>query len=335
MVLLVCIGLTSCAAQKVVIDTTAAGKILWPGPPEKPRISYQWMISELSEETGEGIARFVAGTDGGASDPVMSSRLLRPYGIFVDEMGVVYITDTGAFRVTVIDVRNALSRNILKAGDADFLSPIGIVAYRGKIYVSDSLLRKVFIFHADGKFEGEFQGAFDRPTSLAIDRSRDIIYVSDTLSHQIFIYSLDGRRLGRIGKNGSEAGEFNFPTHLWVDSSGRLYVTDAMNFRIQMFSPEGNFEGMFGKLGDAYSELDKPKGVAVDGDGHIYVIDSIKDTVKIFNREGELLLFFGEQGYDFGQFSLPSGIFIDNNNQIYVADTYNGRVQSFKYMGAQ
>lgn len=331
--LFVGVSITSCAPQRVVIDYTASEKIFWPGPPEKPRISYLWMVSALSESTAEGIAGFLAGTDTGTSDPVTSTRLLRPYGVFADEMGFLYITDPGAFRVTIIDIKNALSRNILETGEADFLSPIGVVAYKGKIYVSDSLLKKVFIFQSDGKPAGEFQGEFDRPTSLAIDQTRGLIYVSDTLSHQIFIYNLEGIRRGSIGKNGSEKGEFNFPTHLWVDSSGKLYVTDAMNFRIQIFSPEGKHEGMFGMLGDAYSELDKPKGVAVDSDGNIYVVDSIKDTVKIFNREGQLLLFFGEQGRDFGQFWLPSGIFIDSRNQIYVADTYNGRVQAFKYMG--
>ena len=324
----------SCTPQKAVIDRSAMDKILWPGPPEKPRISYLWNTALLSGSEGSRASRFLAGDDD-ATDPRTSERLLRPYSIFVDEQGILYITDPGAYRITIIDPSSGVSRNILDAGKQEFLSPIGIVAFRGKIYVSDSTLNKVFIFDAEGRLSGEFQGEFKRPTSLALDRARGRVYVSDTLAHVIYQYDLEGKRLGALGRNGSEAGEFNFPTHIWIDKTGRLSVTDAMNFRIQLFSPDGIYEGSIGRLGDAYGDLEKPKGVAADSDGNIYVVDAIKDMVKIFSREGKLLLFFGQQGHDFGQFWLPSGIFIDDKDHIYVADTYNGRVQVFKYLGGK
>jgi sugar lactone lactonase YvrE len=308
-------------------------KIFWPGPPEKPRISYLWSVSVVSETERSGIYDFFAGDPvSDLTDPRASTRLLRPYSIFVDDSGLLYITDPGAYRVTIIDIKRGISRNIIDAGGEDFLSPIGVVAYEEKIYASDSSLKKVYIFDIEGRLVGELEGEFERPTSLALDRNRGIIYVSDTLAHTIYIYSPDGRRQGSIGKNGSGQGELNFPTHLWVDGKGRLYVTDSMNFRIQIFSPAGKFEDMFGVLGDAYGHLDKPKGVASDSEGNIYVVDAIQDTVKIFNREGKLLLFFGQQGQNYGQFWLPSGIFIDNDDIIYVVDTYNGRVQVFRYL---
>ncbi len=329
---LVTVVLISCTSQRAVIDRSAMEKILWPGPPEKPRISYLWNVSLLSGSEGSRAASFLAGEDD-ATDPRTSERLLRPYSIFVDEQGVLYITDPGAYRITIIDLKSNDARNILDAGTQEFLSPIGIVAFQGKVYVSDSLLNKVFIFDAEGRLVGELQGEFKRPTSLALDRARGRIYVTDTLAHVIYQYDPEGRRLNALGRNGSEAGEFNFPTHIWIDRAGKLYVTDAMNFRIQIFSPAGVYEGSIGMLGDAYGDLEKPKGVAVDSDGNVYVVDAIKDMVKIFSREGKLLLFFGQQGRDFGQFWLPSGIFIDEKDQIYVADTYNSRVQVFRYLG--
>lgn len=323
----------SCASQKALIDRSAMDKILWPGPPEKPRISFLWNVLLASSSTGTRAYNMLAGQDD-FTDPRTSERLLRPYSIFIDEQGMLYLTDPGAYRVTIIDPKSGDSRNIVKAGEEEFLSPIGIAVFRGKIYVSDSLLHKVFILDMDGRKTGEFQGEFKRPTSLALDRAGGCIYVSDTLAHSVYRYDLDGKRLSALGRNGSGEGEFNFPSHISIDRNGRLFVTDAMNFRIQIFSPDGRFEGMFGMLGDAYGDLEKPKGVATDSDGNIYVVDSIKDMVKIFNREGKLLLFFGQQGKDFGQFWLPSGIFIDEKDYIYVADTYNGRVQVFRYLGS-
>lgn len=322
----------SCSSHKAVIDRSAMEKILWPGPPEQPRISFLWSVSALSGGIGGRASDIFAG-DEDTTDPQSSRRLLGPYGIFVDEKGLLYITDPGAYRLTIIDPKDGSVRNITAAGGEDFLSPIGIVVFRDRIFVSDSRLRKVFILDASGKPAGTFEGDFGRPTALALDAERELIYVTDTPAHRVYQYTTEGKRLGSIGKNGSGGGEFNFPTHLWVDRKGKLFVTDSLNFRVQIFSPDGSWEGMFGMLGDAYGDLEKPKGVATDSDGNVYVVDSIKDMVKIFSRDGALLLFFGSQGRAYGEFWLPSGIFIDNNDYIYVTDTYNGRVQVFKYLG--
>jgi DNA-binding beta-propeller fold protein YncE len=328
------LAFASCAPQKVIIDQTATDKIAWPGPPEKPRIRYLWSISILSG--GEGIDfidSFAGRTDIDVADPKNSYRFLRPYGIFGDVSGRLYVTDPGAYRVSIIDLKETTVTNITGVNGKDFLSPIGVVAFNEKIYVSDSALGKVFILDNKGTQLGEFEGEFGRPTALALDRARGLIYVSDSIVHKVFTYNVNGKRVGTLGTGGSEKGEFNFPTHLWVDATGRLYVVDSMNFRVQIFAPDGTFESMFGTLGDAYGNLERPKGIATDSEGHIYVVDSIKDMVKIFDRDGNLLLFFGEEGLDYGQFWLPSGIFIDAKNTIYVTDTYNGRVQAFSLIG--
>jgi DNA-binding beta-propeller fold protein YncE len=316
-----------------IIDRTATDKILWPGDPEKPRIKYQWSLSIVSGQKDDSMYDVLFGKRDDFTDPRTSNRLLRPYSIFVDETQKLYISDPGAYRVTVIDVNTNEAFHITSAGETEFLFPVAVVAFGERIYVSDSILNKVFVLDEKGNMIGDFKGYFGRPTSLAVDRERGIIYVSDTIAHKIHKYTPDGLNVGSIGIDGSGEGEFNFPTHIWVDSEGVLYVTDSMNFRVQIFSPEGNFLGMFGTHGDSYADLDKPKGIAADSDKNIYVVDSIHDVIKIFDQTGRLLLFFGQNGENYGEFSLPSGIFIDAKNNIYVGDTYNGRVQVFKYIG--
>jgi DNA-binding beta-propeller fold protein YncE len=315
-----------------IIDRTATDKILWPGTPEKPKIKYKWSLSIVSGSKDDSTYDVLFGKRDDFTDPRTSNRLLRPYSIFVDETPKIFISDPGASRVTVIDLDTNEAFHITAADETEFLFPIGVVAYGGRIFVSDSVLNKVFILDERGKMIGNFRGYFGRPTSLAVDSERGIIYVSDTLAHKIHKYTPDGENIGSIGINGSGEGEFSFPTHIWVDSKGVLYVTDSMNFRVQMFSPEGNFVGMFGSHGDSYADLDKIKGIAVDSDENIYVVDSIHDVIKVFDRTGRLLLYFGKNGQNYGEFSLPSGIFIDAKNNIYVGDTYNGRVQVFKYI---
>lgn len=326
--------LASCASQKALIDQSAMAKIYWPGPPEKPRISYLWSVTTGLEGTGSRAFHILAGSDD-ITDPRASSRLLRPYGLFVDDQDLLYITDPGALRVTVINPKDGDIRHVVSAGSDEFLSPIGIVAFQERIYVSDSLLKKVFILDKGGKLVGTFEGLFERPTAMALDRARSHIYVADTQADAIYRYSPEGKRLGRIGRGGTGEGEFHSPTHIWVDGAGNLYVTDTLNFRVQRFSADGVFRSMFGMLGDAHGDLDKPKGIATDSDGNIYVADSIKDTIKIFSSEGKLLLFFGQQGTNYGEFWLPSGIFMDSRDRLFVADTYNSRIQVFRYLGVK
>ncbi len=335
--LLVFILSASCVPKTALIQKDAEGKIFWPGPPEKERIKYLWSVSvvEVMGKGGRrGVLDFLAGDfEGDITDPGTSNTLHRPFGLFVDDKQNLYITDTGAFRVTIINLKDLKSRQIMDAGKEEFQMPVGVVADgKGKIFISDSVLKKVFIFNGKGKYMNEVKGDFLRPTGLAIDNVRGRLYISDTMAHKIYVYSTNGVVIDEIGGQGIEHGEFNFPTHLWTDRDGYLYVTDSMNFRVQIFNPDGEFERTFGTLGDAYSDLEKPKGVATDSDGHIYVVDSINDMIKIYNREGLLLLFFGEEGVDYGQLWLPSGIFIDNDDVIYVADTYNMRVQAFQYL---
>lgn len=326
----------ACAPSKAYIDKTALGQIVWPGPPEKPRIQYLWSVTQISIEAKgrRGLSDFLLGdVEGDVTDPRTSNVLMRPYGVFVDSREKLYVADPGAYRVTVIDLKTMEVFHITGSEKNEFLSPVGVVADpSGRIYISDSELRRVFVFDEKGKPLSRFEGDFTRPTCLAIDTKNSTIYVSDTLEHKVYLYSPDGKRIGSIGRPGASAGEFNYPTHLFVDGSGLLYVTDAMNFRAQIFTLDGRAVGAVGSLGDSYADLDKPKGVAVDGEGHIYVVDSIKDMVKIFDREGNLLLFFGDRGKNYGDFWLPSGIFIDAHDTIYIADTYNGRVQVFQYV---
>lgn len=329
--------LSSCAPPKAYIDKTAMRQIIWPGPPERPRIQYLWSLTHIStrvEGRKQGLIDFIIGNvSEDITDPRTSNVLMRPYGVFHDSKEKLYITDPGAFRVTVVDLKTAEVLNIFGAGKEEFLFPVGIVVdLNGRIYVSDSELRKAFVFNEKGKYLFQFEGDFKRPSCMAIDTKNSRIYLSDTIDHRIYIYSFEGKRLGSIGTPGSMPGEFNYPTHMFVDNEGILYVTDAMNFRVQMFDEKGMFFGSIGSLGDDYSNLDKPKGVAVDSEGNIYVVDSIKDTVKLFSHKGEFLMFLGTKGRKYGDFYLPSGIFIDNKNTIYVADTYNMRVQAFQYI---
>lgn len=306
--------------------------LVWPNPPETPRVKYVRSLSRANEfgTTGNrALLEYLFGQD-------VSGTMAKPYGVATDRKGRVYVTDSGQGAVWVFDEGNKKVTFLGTSGQGRLAQPIGIaIDNRGIVFVSDVRLQRVFGYDQEGNLAVAIgkKGELANPSGLAIDGSSGRLYLADPRSHKIRVYnSSDGKFLFEFGKRGDQDGEFNFPTNLFVRDD-RLYITDTGNFRIQIFDLEGNFLKKFGTAGDSPGQLARPKGVAVDSEGHIYVVDSAFDNFQIFDDEGRLYLFVGAAGHRPGYFWLPAGIFIDERDRIYVVDSYNRRVQVFQYMG--
>ncbi len=200
------------------------------------------------------------------------------------------------------------------------------------ILFTDSKLNKIFSLSEDRNTLRELNARLElsQPTGIAYSQKNNQIWVVETGKHQICILDTHGKPVKTIGQRGTDTGEFNFPTSLWIDRKGHAYVVDALNYRVQIFDAEGHFINMFGENGNGTGFLARPKGVATDSYGHIYVVDALFHTVQIFDKSGNFLYRFGNQGRDTAEFWMPSGIYIDKANYIYVADSYNSRIQIFK-----
>jgi sugar lactone lactonase YvrE len=320
--------LTGCAKSTNVSEQVI--ELVWPNPPDDPRIRFVRTLSSIDEfgKSGSWVDRvFGEGK---------SSILAKPYGVTTDLSGKVYVTDSGQGAVWVFDEENAEVRLLGISGQGKLVEPIGVAVdnTQGIVFVSDVRLQRVFGYDPEGELAVAIgkQGEFDNPSGLAVDESGGRLYVADPRNHRIRVYGTsDGEFLFEFGQRGSEEGEMNFPTNLFV-SNRKLYITDTGNFRIQIFDLDGNYLGGFGKVGDSPGQLARPKGVAVDKDGHIYIVDAAFDNFQIFDEEGRLYLFVGSAGHRPGYFWLPAGIHIDHRDRIYVADSYNRRIQVFQYL---
>lgn len=174
----------------------------------------------------------------------------RPFGIALDQNENLYVVDTLAHKIVVLDRNGRLLRTIV---DDEMERPEGIAIdrNRNKIYVADTS------------------------------------HQSST-NHVVHVFDLEGKRLGKFGNGkGTEKGNLLFPTYLTVDRDGNLYVSDTMNGRIDVFAPDGQYIREIGQQGDAPGMFARPKGVALDAFGNLYVVDSDWANVQIFNSRGK------------------------------------------------
>jgi DNA-binding beta-propeller fold protein YncE len=309
--------------------------IVWPPPPDSPRIRYLRAIRASSDVEGLHKRNLLIDILLGGQQKVFVVK--KPYGVIKDRFGRVLVADTGWGKVLVFDFPK---KKFWFLGDdpAGTLSKPACIAEDkdGTLYVSDIVLHRVYVYDKDGKFERALakKGRFAQPVGVAVDPVRHHVYVVDMRKHQFSIFDTNGREIKTIGKRGGGKAEFNYPSNVAVAPNGDVYVVDTFNFRVQRFDSDGNFLNMWGgRPGDLPGMFMRPKGVAVDPDGDVYVVDSAFHNVQVFTPKGRLLLFFGSIGTALGHFYLPAGIFITPDGDIYVTSQLNRRVDVLHYLG--
>lgn len=305
--------------------------VVWPLPPDPPRIKYVTSYHRGGDVSPTSIAtEIILGAE-------TAFTIRKPSGIHVDKDGRLFITDTAKADVFVFDPEKGKATSVTSEGVRGFFKPIGVATdSKGRVFITDSQADRVTVLDSEYKLLGylETQAPFNQPTGIAVDEANNRLYVVDTHNHHVQAFALDTLEFEKIiGGRSKEEGGFNFPSHITVDNEGALYVTDTMNARIQIFDKEGRFLRSFGQFGDVPGMFARPKGVEVDSEGHIYVVDAAFNNVQIFNQEGVPLLHFGGYGSDRGQMILPSGIAINDEDYIYVVDSWNERVNVYEFLG--
>jgi len=320
-------AMTACATQKSV-------EIIWPLPPDPPRIKFVKSINSSADVEKRGIWTTISEAITGAKS---SAHLAKPYAVHVDREDRMFVTDSAWPAVLIFDMPNRKFQVIGLEGPGVLAKPMGVTTdASGRIYVTDTLENRAVVYDHDGNFLlgiGE-KGRFDQPVGIAVSDALNRVYIVDTRKHKVSVFDAkDGKFLFEFGERGVEDGQFNWPTNIAMDKDGKLYVMDTFNFRVQIFDSEGKFLSKFGTIGNGLGQFAKPKGIAVDSEGHIYVVDAAFNNIQIFDPQGQLLLFFGGFGNRPGQLWLPAGMYIDQNDKIYVADQYNHRIDVYQYLG--
>ncbi|MFZ4399127.1 MAG: 6-bladed beta-propeller [Bacteroidales bacterium] len=264
---------------------------------------------------------------------IKTPKLINPVAIFANNPKDFWVVDQGGKTLFQVQNDNGLIPKSFLKSDKELSSLVSICSgSNSNLYFTDSQSNKIYRINKDKKKLEILNDTFilEQPTGIAYLPGKKELWVVETKKHCITVLNENGQFLKRIGKRGIEKGEFNYPTHIWIDNNGLIYITDAMNFRIQILNSEGEVITVFGESGDVTGFLARPKGIATDTFENIYVVDALFHVVQVFDKKGIFLYKFGSQGHENAEFWIPSGIYIDNQNYIYIADTYNSRVQIFQ-----
>jgi sugar lactone lactonase YvrE/transcriptional regulator with XRE-family HTH domain len=216
-----------------------------------------------------------------------SGRLKQPYGVAIDALDNIYVTD---FR-----------RNIIQK-----LSPAGAPL-------------------AQWGTTGDGPGQFNALAGVAVDPQGNL-YMADTGNARVQELSADGRPLVQWGATGVNLAHFSVPYGVTTDGKGNLYVTDAGAGKVWRLAPDGRVLGQWGTKGVRRGQLEYPIGVAVDVRGLVYVADAGNSRIQRWAPNGQLLAEWGTAGSASGQFEGPSGVTVDSHGNVYVADTGNNRI---------
>ncbi len=218
------------------------------------------------------------------------------------------------------------------------IKPLDVAAYQGRIIVSDSVMRIVYLFDVPRRLTVTFgqrgKGKLQKPLGVAIDGELNY-YISDAGKRSVAVYDSGGHYQRHIGG----PDDLLKPTDVAVSRDGsRIYVVDAggvdnKQHRIVAYDAEGKKLFTIGERGTAAGKFNLPTHAAVAPDGTLFVLDTGNFRVQAFDPDGNYLRSWGGVGSGFGLFARPRGIAVDNDGNIYVTDANFANLQIFNSRG--
>src|SRR5262249_31130733 len=111
--------------------------VVWPDPPEQPRVRYLASISKPSDLgfRRSGVSRFANWLIGAEQG---NEKFVKPFGIALDEADNLCVTDTGANVVCFFDTAQKRWHRWASVGKFNFASPVAVAKRGTTLFVADS-----------------------------------------------------------------------------------------------------------------------------------------------------------------------------------------------------
>ncbi len=284
--------------------------IFYPALPDEPRIQFLTSFSGSNRQNikKNSFADFVLGDKTLADN---TTPIIKPYGVAIYN-NLIYVVDLRLPGYVIVNLEDKIIKSVTGNGIGRFIKPINIsIDTDGTKYITDTGRHKVMVYDKDDNYLRSFGSKTSmRPSDVLIMNDR--LYVSDLKHHKIHV--LDKRTGGlyfTIGKTGSAANHFFYPTNMTNTLDGFIYVSDTGNFSVKKYTRSGSFVEQVGAIGSGLGHFARPKGVAVDRKSRLYVVDAAFENVQLFDKNNQVLVFFGGAGVQPGNINLPTDVEID------------------------
>ncbi len=280
--------------------------------------------------TRDGFITTVAGNgtagNGGDGGPAMAANLNGPNGVFVDNAGNIFISNTSSHTIKKVNTSGIITTIAGVAGSA-------------------------------GSVDGAATAAkFNLPLGVLEDANGDV-YVSDQNNNKIrkitmstgMVTTVAGTgTAGYSGDNGpATMAQFHTVRGITQDNKGNIYIADAFNNVIRKFIPSTGIVTTFAGNGTpahtgdggpaTAAEIDNPARFAYDGANILYITDQTNDDIRQINlATGIISSVAGNTtagyGGDFGaatsaELNIPAGIAVDFFGNFFIADASNSRIR--------
>ena len=309
--------------QRAVEDT-----ILWPLPPDAPRIRY---AAVLRNERDLGKTRGFLGRMSnaliGTSDGVVG--VIRPHDVFVDADGSMYVTNGLSSAIWVFDPNAKEARLLQPDGAGTLVKPMGLAGdASGSLLVADPGARRVVELDGAGAFVRAYGGetVLLNPVDVALSPRGDRVYVADSYLHQVVIFDRDGALVSRVGR---DEGDIRAKTARRLNAVVAGQEAAAREGDPTYNHGQGESNDLVENRSMEYGQFRYPAFVATAPDGTVYVSDGMNFRVQALAADGTFLRSIGRLGDTPGSMARPKGIAVDSEGHLYVVDAAFNNVQIF------
>ncbi|XP_071944084.1 uncharacterized protein [Antedon mediterranea] len=132
------------------------------------------------------------------------------------------------------------------------------------------------------------KGVLKYPKGVTVNQKTKMLYIADSECHCVFKFNIDdGSLLGKIGSEGSEAGQMKQPQDVALTKEGHVIVADFENNRIQMFDANDKLIKILVVYGQEDGKVLGPHCITIDMEGNIIVSSNHK--LQLFDQNGKFI----------------------------------------------
>ena len=207
-----------------------------------------------------------------------------PFGVTFDDAGCLYVSEYGNHRVQKFDPNFEYMLHFGEEGENDgqLIHPMGIVAYKNKVYVADSANSRVAVFSTDGTFYCNIVGGcLHNPCDVTISNKSHRLFITDSCS--IHVYSLEGENCYISSFTDFGPGRSHLTGLALASNDHFIFVANGVKHQICVLNKSGKYVYSFGN-NKGHVRFNRPQGVAFSSNGKtLLVSDHGNQRIMLFS----------------------------------------------------